>query len=87
MVATSEFLASIPRRKDGKCDWPNDLKARVVVETNYDSYIMIKDGEYCYELEDVRCANRVRNSKYLQTISTDAEMRLCLRLSRRLLQS
>ena len=33
MVATSEFLARIPRRKDGKRDWPNDLKARVVAET------------------------------------------------------
>lgn len=33
MVATNEFLARIPRRKDGKRDWPNELKARVVAET------------------------------------------------------
>ena len=33
MVATSEFLARIPRRKDGKRDWHNELKARAVVET------------------------------------------------------
>ena len=33
MVVTSEFLARIPRHKDGKRDWPNDLKARAVAET------------------------------------------------------
>lgn len=33
MVATSEFLTSVPRRSDGKREWPLDLKARVVAET------------------------------------------------------
>ena len=33
MVATSEFLASVPRRSDGKRDWPPELKARIVAET------------------------------------------------------
>ena len=33
MVATSEFLAMVPRRSDGKRDWPPELKARIVAET------------------------------------------------------
>ena len=33
MGATSEFLARVPRRADGKRDWPTDLKARIVAET------------------------------------------------------
>ena len=33
MGATSEFLASVPRRADGKRDWPVELKARIVAET------------------------------------------------------
>ncbi|MBM1690692.1 transposase [Sulfitobacter geojensis] len=33
MGATSEFLASLPRRSDGKRDWPPELKARIVAET------------------------------------------------------
>jgi len=33
MVASNEFLARIPRRKDGKRNWPNELKARIVAET------------------------------------------------------
>ncbi|MFV1592124.1 transposase [Phaeobacter sp. JH20_36] len=33
MGATSEFLARVPRRTDGKRDWPADLKARIVAET------------------------------------------------------
>ncbi|CRL14550.1 transposase [Phaeobacter italicus] len=33
MVATSEFLARVPRRSDGKRDWPPELKARIVAET------------------------------------------------------
>ena len=33
MVASNEFLARIPRRKDGKRNWPNVLKARIVAET------------------------------------------------------
>lgn len=33
MVATSEFLARLPRRADGKRNWPPELKARVVAET------------------------------------------------------
>ena len=33
MGATSAFLASVPRRADGKRDWPPELKARVVAET------------------------------------------------------
>lgn len=33
MVATSEFLTPVPRRLDGKREWPLDLKARVVAET------------------------------------------------------
>lgn len=33
MVASNEFLAKIPRRKDGKRIWPNELKARIVAET------------------------------------------------------
>lgn len=33
MVATSDFLASVPRRADGKRNWPTELKARIVAET------------------------------------------------------
>lgn len=33
MGATSEFLARVPRRRDGKRNWPLELKARVVAET------------------------------------------------------
>lgn len=33
MGATSEFLARVPRRADGKRDWPSELKARIVAET------------------------------------------------------
>ena len=33
MGATSEFLARVPRRTDGKRDWPPELKARIVAET------------------------------------------------------
>ncbi len=33
MVATSEFLARVPRRADGKRNWPPELKARIVAET------------------------------------------------------
>lgn len=33
MGATSEFLASVPRRADGKRSWPPELKARIVAET------------------------------------------------------
>ena len=33
MVATSEFLARLPRRADGKRSWPPELKARIVAET------------------------------------------------------
>ena len=33
MGAISEFLASLPRRADGKRNWPSDLKARIVAET------------------------------------------------------
>lgn len=33
MGATSEFLAMVPRRSDGKRDWPPELKARIVAET------------------------------------------------------
>ena len=33
MGATSEFLASVPRRADGKRNWPTELKARIVAET------------------------------------------------------
>jgi len=33
MVATSVFLARVPRRSDGKRDWPPELKARIVAET------------------------------------------------------
>jgi hypothetical protein len=32
MGASNEFLARIPRRKDGKRNWPNELKARIVAE-------------------------------------------------------
>jgi len=42
MVATSEVLARIPRRKDGKRDWPNDLKARVVAETTNQHHALIQ---------------------------------------------
>ena len=31
--ATSEFLARVPRRTDGKRDWPPELKARIMAET------------------------------------------------------
>ena len=33
MGAISEFLASVPRRSDGKRNWPPELKARIVAET------------------------------------------------------
>lgn len=33
MGAKSKFLASVPRRSDGKRDWPPELKARIVAET------------------------------------------------------
>lgn len=33
MGATSEFLARVPRRADGKRGWPPELKARIVAET------------------------------------------------------
>ncbi len=33
MVATSEFMARVPRRLDGKRNWPLELKARIVAET------------------------------------------------------
>ena len=33
MGATKEFLARVPRRSDGKRDWPPELKARIVAET------------------------------------------------------
>lgn len=33
MGATSEFLAMVPRRADGKRNWPGELKVRIVAET------------------------------------------------------
>ena len=33
MGALSEFLASVPRRADGKRNWPPELKTRIVAET------------------------------------------------------
>lgn len=33
MGAMSEFVASVPRRADGKRNWPPELKARIVAET------------------------------------------------------
>lgn len=33
MGATREFLARVPRRADGKRNWPSELKARIVAET------------------------------------------------------
>ena len=33
MGAISEFLASVPRRADGKRNWPSELNARIVAET------------------------------------------------------
>ena len=33
MGATNEFLARVPRRSDGKRNWPPELKAQVVAET------------------------------------------------------
>ncbi|WP_139792893.1 transposase [Pseudophaeobacter leonis] len=33
MGAISEFLASVPRRADGKWNWPPELKDRIVAET------------------------------------------------------
>ena len=33
MGATSEFLARVPRRADGKRNWPPEVKARIVAET------------------------------------------------------
>lgn len=33
MGAISEFQASVPRRADGKRNWPSELKARIVAET------------------------------------------------------
>ena len=37
MGATNEFLAQMPRRSDGKRNWPLELKARVVAETMIES--------------------------------------------------
>lgn len=36
MGATNEFLARIPRRSDGKRNWPPELKARIVAETLFE---------------------------------------------------
>lgn len=33
MGATSEFLSRVPRRADGKRNWPSELKAQIVAET------------------------------------------------------
>ncbi len=33
MGVTSEFLAMVPRRADGKRNWPPELKARIVAES------------------------------------------------------
>lgn len=33
MVATIKFLESVPRRGDGKRNWPSELKAWIVAET------------------------------------------------------
>ncbi len=33
MGATCEFLARVPRRADGKRNWPRELKAQIVAET------------------------------------------------------
>ena len=33
MRARSGFLARVPRRLDGKRNWPSELKARIVAET------------------------------------------------------
>jgi len=33
MGATSEFLAIVPRRGDGKRHWPPELRAQIVAET------------------------------------------------------
>lgn len=33
MAAISELLARVPRRVDGKRNWPRELKARIVAET------------------------------------------------------
>lgn len=33
MGAINEFLARVPRRADGKRNWPSELKARIVAET------------------------------------------------------
>ena len=33
MGVTGEFLTRVPRRADGKRDWPAELKARIVAET------------------------------------------------------
>ena len=33
MGSIGEFLASVPRRSDGKRNWPSELKTRIVVET------------------------------------------------------
>lgn len=43
MAATSEFLTPVPRRSDGKRDWPLDLKARIVAETLIEGE-MVKGG-------------------------------------------
>ena len=36
MGVASEFLTSLPRRADGKRNWPAELKARIVEETLID---------------------------------------------------
>ncbi len=33
MGATSEYLTPVPRRSDGKREWPLDMKAQIVAET------------------------------------------------------
>ena len=49
MGATSEFLARVPRRTDGKRDWPPELKARIVAETLIEGE-MVKAVAKRYEL-------------------------------------
>lgn len=49
MGAISEVLASVPRRADGKRNWPSELKARIEGETLIEGET-VKDVAERYEL-------------------------------------
>lgn len=50
MVATNDFLRRIPRRADGKRNWPTELKAHIVAETLIEGETVIGVAER-YEVQ------------------------------------